>query len=133
MKCIDRISWACPPSSKPMGRALCLSLFLGLSMASCSWKKTEQEPAVVIPPRWVGTIRMVNSPENFALIETTMPVPAGTTIHGMRNREKTSTLRTTSLKNHPFLIADIVDGTPLTEDRICLPPPASAGNSSIAP
>ena len=122
MKYIYRIHWA-----------LFLSVFLGLSLASCSWKKPEQEPAIVIPPRWVGTIRMVNSPENFALIETSMPVPAGTTIHGMRNREKTSTLRTTSLKNHPFLIADIVDGTPLTEDRICLPPPASEGNSSIAP
>jgi hypothetical protein len=75
---------------------------------------------------------MVNSPENFVLIESTSPVPAGVKILAMRDQETTATLRTTPLKNHPFLIADIVTGSPAPQDRITRPRTTTEGNAGIS-
>ena len=120
----------------PLLRASAVSLALACLFSSCSPKNPPPEPTAVYAPEWLGTISMVNFQENFALIETTSPVPPGTTIQAMRDLETSATLRTTPLKNHPFIIADIITGTPAPKDRITLTNNATsrnAGNSSNAP
>lgn len=76
-----------------------------------------------MPPQWTGVIRMVNSAENFVLVESPTIASAipGETYLAVGKGVETATLRMTSLKNPPFLIADIVSGSPSPGDKIYLP------------
>jgi len=88
-------------------------------------KKTR--PTVALPVQWAGEIRMVNVAENFVLLEST---PAVATVPGekytaIRDSRETGVVRMTSLRNPPFLIADIVSGDPSPGDKIHLPRPTA--------
>ncbi len=109
---------------------LIASLVLGSILPACAWKKPNPVPPAPSLPVWMGTVRMVNTPEQFALIETTLPISPGQTFLAVSEHLETSTLRTTALRNHPFLIADIVDGSPSPGDRISILQPPNEGNSS---
>ncbi|MFA7343431.1 MAG: hypothetical protein WC003_03915 [Terrimicrobiaceae bacterium] len=83
----------------------------------------KQKPPTAVPPQWIGVIRMVNSAENFVLVESgaiSSAIP-GETYLAVGKGVETATLRMTSLKNPPFLIADIVSGSPSQGDKIYLP------------
>lgn len=86
--------------------------------------KKSQAPAA-LPPQWTGTIRMVNLPERFVLIESAAVGTAipGETYLAISKGTETASLRMTSLKNPPFLIADILTGSPSTGERIYRPKP----------
>jgi hypothetical protein len=86
--------------------------------------KTPRPPAAS-PVQWAGEIRMVNIAENFVLVES---ISAVATIPGekylvVQNGRETGVVRMTSLRNPPFLIADIVSGDPSPGDKIHLPRP----------
>jgi len=84
-----------------------------------------------MPPQWTGVIRMVNSAENFVLVESgaiSSAIP-GETYLAVGKGVETATLRMTSLKNPPFLIADIVSGSPSPGDKIYLPKMSSPSPS----
>lgn len=75
------------------------------------------------PPQWVGVIRMVNTEENFVLVESgtmTSAIP-GETYLAVGKGAETASLRMTALKNPPFLIADILTGSPSAGEKIYLP------------
>jgi len=82
---------------------------------------------------------MVNTAENFVLIESesATPVVPGEKYLSVQNGRESGTLLMTSLKAHPFLIADIVAGNPSTGDKIYIPrpalsePPGGSASSSI--
>ncbi len=118
-----------------LNTALKLAATLALvgALPACAFKKKQPETPAISVPQQIGTVRMVNSPEQFALIETTAPVAPGRILRSKNDLAETATLRATPHRNHPFLIADIVEGTPAPGDRITIAPPDTAGNSSNAP
>jgi hypothetical protein len=75
--------------------------------------------------QWAGEIRMVNIAENFVLLESNSSVSAipGEKYLSIRDSQETGSVRMTSLRNPPFLIADIVSGDPSPGDKIHLPRP----------
>ena len=85
--------------------------------------KKKPSPPVATPVNWAGTIRMVNKSENFALIETESAAPCvvGEKYISVQNGRESGTLLITSLKAHPFIIADIAGGEPSDGDKIYLP------------
>lgn len=88
-------------------------------------RKSPPAPAAS-PVNWAGEIRMVNIAENFVLVESNSPVA---TIPGekylvIQNGIETGAVRMSSLRNPPFLIADIVSGDPSPGDKIYLPQPS---------
>lgn len=80
-------------------------------------------PPAAVPPQWVGVVRMVNAPERFVLIESNASSSAipGETYLAIASGVETASLRMSALKNPPFLIADILSGTPNTGDKLYLP------------
>ena len=102
--------------------------------------KKKPRPPAATPVNWAGTIQLVNTAENFVLIESesATPVIPGEKYLSVQNGRESGTLRMTSLKAHPFLIADIVSGNPSTGDKIYIPrpawsePPGGSADSSTA-
>jgi len=89
-------------------------------------RKTPPPPAAT-PVQWAGEIRMVNIAENFVLIESLSAVAAipGEKYLTIRDTQETGAVRMTSLRNPPFLIADIISGDPSPGDKIHLPRPTA--------
>ena len=105
---------AAPP--KPSFLQNCLGKITGLL-------PKKRKPPTAMPPQWTGVIRMVNSAENFVLVESgaiTSAIP-GETYLAVGKGVETASLKMTSLKNPPFLIADIISGSPSPGDKIYLP------------
>ena len=102
--------------------------------------KKKPSPPAAMPVNWAGTIQLVNTAENFVLIESVSatPVVPGEKYLSVQNGRESGTLRMTSLKAHPFLIVDIVSGNPSTGDKIYIPrptwspPPGGRADSSTA-
>jgi hypothetical protein len=89
---------------------------------------SKKKPAPAASPvQWAGEIRMVNLAENFVLLESTSAVATipGEKYTAIRDRQDTGVVRMTSLRNPPFLIADIVSGDPSPGDKIHLPRPTA--------
>lgn len=103
------------------------------ALPACAFKKKQSETPAISAPKQLGTVRMVNSPEQFALIETTAPVAPGRILRSRNDLAESATLRATPHRDHPFLIADIIEGTPAPGDRITIAPTDTAGNSSNDP
>ncbi|MEI8292764.1 MAG: hypothetical protein WCG66_02115 [bacterium] len=87
------------------------------------FSKSQPRPPVAAAVHWAGTIRLVNKAENFVLVEsaTSSAVIPGEKYLSIHNRLETGTVLMTSLKSHPFVIADIVAGNPAMGDRIYSP------------
>ena len=81
------------------------------------------KPPVATTPQWAGSIRMVNTAENFVLIESgaMAAIVPGETYFSVGSGSETASLRMTSLKNPPFLIADIISGNPSPGEKVYLP------------
>lgn len=99
--------------------------------------KKKPSPPAATPVNWAGTIQLVNTADNFVLIESesATPVIPGEKYLSVQNGRESGTLLMTSLKAHPFLIADIVSGNPSTGDKIYIPRPTwtqSPGGSPAA-
>ncbi len=108
-----------PPAEKKSPFAGAASFFSNLL------PNKKPRPPVASPVQWAGEIRMVNIAENFVLVESTSAVATipGERYLAVQNGRETGALRMTSLRNPPFLIADIVSGDPSPGDRIHLPKP----------
>ena len=96
--------------------------------------KKKPTPPVATPVNWGGAIRMVNKNENFALVEAESATPCvvGEKYICVRNGRESGTLMITSLRAHPFIIADILGGDPCDGDKIYLPRPAPPRGAPIA-
>ena len=101
--------------------------------------KSKPRPPAATPVDWAGTIRLVNAAEHFVLIESesATPVVPGAKYLCVAGGRESATLLMTSLKSHPFFIADIVSGSPSTGDKIYIPHPTCTeppgGNPATAP
>jgi hypothetical protein len=74
-------------------------------------------------PRLVGVVKTVNTVDRFVLIDATtfQGAEAGDLLVCIRDQKETANLRMSTLKNPPFLIADIASGTPSPGDRVLKP------------
>ena len=95
--------------------------------------KKKPTPPVATPVNWGGAIRMVNKNENFALVEAESATPCvvGEKYICVRNGRESGTLMITSLRAHPFIIADILGGDPCDGDKIYLPRPSPPAGAPI--
>ena len=96
-----------------------------------SWLKFPEKtppPPSATPIDWAGVIRLVNEDERFVLIQTqgASGVIADEKYLCIRDTAETGVLRMTTLKNPPFLIADILSGDPRIGDKVYLPRPTVA-------
>jgi hypothetical protein len=83
--------------------------------------KAKPPPAQV--PRFIGVVKTVNREDRFVLIDATtfQGAEAGDLLVCVRDQKQTANLRMSTLKNPPFLIADIASGTPSPGDRVLKP------------
>lgn len=74
-------------------------------------------------PRLIGVIKMVDKDDRFVLIDATtfQAAEAGDLLVCIKDQKETANLRMSALKNPPFLIADIANGTPSPGDRVFKP------------
>jgi hypothetical protein len=74
-------------------------------------------------PRLIGVVKTVNSEDRFVLIDATTfrGAEAGDLLICIRDQKETANLRMSTLKNPPFLIADIASGIPSPGDRVFKP------------
>ena len=95
---------------------LCLCICAG-----CATKKPKKDdakkPAV---HRLVGTIVVVNEEERFVLIDTesSSSSDVGTALKSFSNGAETGVLTVSPEHRPPFMIADIVSGTPHKGDQV---------------
>lgn len=75
------------------------------------------------PAHLIGTVKLVNKEEKFVLVDTlsASSVATGDNLLCIMDERQTASLKMTSLRNPPFLIADITDGTPAVGDRVYAP------------
>lgn len=79
-------------------------------------------PPVAQQPRLLGVVKMVNLEDKYVLIDAvSQNASAGDLLVCITNQRETANLRMSSLKNPPFLIADIANGTPTVGDRVFKP------------
>ena len=85
----------------------------------------KKEPPVAAPPQWIGTIKLVNERDGYALIDSQDygALPTGETLNAIGNDSESGVLRVTTDRNPPFFIADIVSGKPRAGDRVYSPKP----------
>lgn len=86
-------------------------------------------------PSTVGKVSLVNQDDKFVLIELqSNRVPsAGTPLQAFSGQMRSATLKVSKERKPPFLIADIVSGTPLQNDVVMLTGkggPAKPGRTS---
>jgi hypothetical protein len=74
-------------------------------------------------PRLIGVIKTVSREDRFVLIDATtfQGAQAGDLLVCIRDQKETANLRMSTLRNPPFLIADIASGTPSPGDRVFMP------------
>ncbi len=108
--------------------ALCAALATG-----CSWmpgKKNRRlaaaEKALVEArraPTPVGRVALVDTRQRFALIESTMAQPpvAGMILRTYEGSAVSAELRATGVRRRPFLVADLVSGTPARGELVVQP------------
>lgn len=80
------------------------------------------KPPVAQQPRLMGVVRMVNLEDKYVLIDAVSQnaVP-GDLLICITDQRETANLRMSTMKNPPFLIADIASGTPNVGDRVFKP------------
>jgi hypothetical protein len=87
-------------------------------------KKETPPPATL--PQWIGTIKLVNERDGYALIDSQQgyyAIPDGEMLNSVGGGSESGVLRVTADRNPPFFIADIVGGKPRAGDRVYSPKP----------
>ncbi len=75
-------------------------------------------------PVRLGRVSMINTEEEFALIELSSPLmpKEQTTLYAFKNQMRSAQLKVSGERQTPFLIADIVEGHPSQNDLVYLLP-----------
>jgi len=74
-------------------------------------------------PQFIGVVKMVNTEDQFVLIDAVshQGTEPGALLLCITDQKETANLRMSTLKNPPFLIADITSGQPAPGDRVFKP------------
>jgi hypothetical protein len=84
-------------------------------------RKPKKTAAAEAPaPRLIGTVALVNRDDRFVLIDTgTAPVPtAGTALKTFTAGAESGVVSVGDVRRRPFVVADIVKGSPERGDRV---------------
>lgn len=86
-------------------------------------------------PLVVGQVSLVNEDERFALIEGNLvqPPAAGTILRIYSGDAVTAELRATGVRRRPFLVADLVSGTPAKGQLVVQSTPVEAAPPPATP
>lgn len=103
-----------------LGIVLLLSLLPGCALLSKFLRKKSAGQEMTKRVQLVGTISLVNPESNFVLVDSgSLPSPAmGASAQARAADGSLSELRVTEVRKRPFVIADIVNGTPHVGDRV---------------
>ena len=98
------------------------SLFSGVAKIPSLLPRKAAPPQAQIP-RLIGVIKTVRKEDRFVLIDATtfQAAETGDLLVCIRDQKETANLRMSTLKNPPFLIADIASGNPSPGDRVFKP------------
>lgn len=83
----------------------------------------KKEPPKAEPAQLIGTVKMVNLDDKFVLIDALVYTPGapGESLVCIANQRESASLHISPFRKPPFLIADIVSGTPSVGDRVYKP------------
>lgn len=98
---------------------LVFALSPGCALVPKSWrKKKPNEPPKA--PRLIGTVVLVNSEGGFVLVDSgSLPSPSmGKAARTRPADGSAAELKVTEVRRRPFVIADIVNGTPQKGDQV---------------
>jgi hypothetical protein len=111
--------------SRPLHRLIALALCAPLLFTGCALFKKHPHPAPAVAaaspgPRRVGTIALVNSDLNFVLIDVgSLYTPqSGVALKSFSGASETGILAVDPEKRRPFIVADIIKGTPKVGDEV---------------
>lgn len=106
------------PAPRPAERKTIWQILTFGLLGGKSQKK--DEPPKAQAAIQIGTIKLVNESERFVLIDTVAYQAAipGDKLASISDGRKNGTLKVSPLRNPPFLIADIVEGSPSRGDRV---------------
>jgi len=111
-----------PTPTPQMKKPLLLQVFSCFGLLDKLFPK-KKEPPKAQPAQLIGTVKMVNLDDKFVLIDALVYTPGlpGDSLVCISNQRETASLHISPLRKPPFLIADIVSGTPSTGDRVYKP------------
>lgn len=80
----------------------------------------KKQPPQALPPARLGTIAFIDEENKFVLVdaETLAGAVPGEPLVCISNQNETGTLRLSTLRNPPFLVADIIGGNPRKGDLV---------------
>jgi hypothetical protein len=80
----------------------------------------KKQPPQALPPARLGAIAFIDQENKFVLIdaETLAGAVPGEPLVCISNQNETGTLRLSTLRNPPFLVADIIGGNPQKGDLV---------------
>ncbi|HEY5706694.1 MAG TPA: hypothetical protein VIS96_14095 [Terrimicrobiaceae bacterium] len=119
----DRAPIAHPQSAQPRPkRPLVVSVLSWFGSIPNLLPRKAKPPQAQVP-RLIGIVKAVNIEDRFVLIDaaTFQGAQAGDLLVCIRDQKETANLRMSTLKNPPFLIADIASGNPSPGDRAFKP------------
>ena len=111
------------PSATPAPKTSFLgNVFSGFGLTKKLFPPKKQPPKA-LPIQRIGTVKMVNKEEKFVIIDALVSqnLNTGTVLVCISGQNQTATLRMSTLRNPPFLIADITDGDPSPGDQVFVP------------
>ena len=115
MRNSDCFTFVLAPISRIFASVLAILVF-----TACAGKRAPILPAPTGPVT-VGVITLVNEELGFVLIDSSLSVEPGTALHALsETSEETALLKVSAEKKPPFMIADVVKGTPHPGDRVKL-------------
>lgn len=90
-----------------------------LALTGCGSRDKRRRADAAPRPQFVGTITLVNETERFVLIDGGFAVlPEEVELRSFTGEIESGLLKPTAVRRRPFIIADIVSGSPKKGDRV---------------
>lgn len=111
-----------PTPAPKIKKPLLVQVFSCFGLFDKLFPKKKQPPKAE-PAQLIGTVKMVNLDDKFVLIDALVYTPGapGEPLICIANQRESASLHISPLRKPPFLIADIVSGTPSVGDRVYKP------------
>ncbi len=101
-----------------MNSRIPFAIVIILTAPACSLFKKKETPAVLsdAPSHRpvMGTVVFVNAAARFVLVKSNRDLRAGTALYAKADTADPITLRVSTERRRPFLVAEILTGTPTT-------------------
>jgi len=89
---------------------------LALMTSGCRAPEPEGRPPEAGPPAFVGRVVRVNQAERFVIVQCERLPSAGEALKLYRGKEPAGAIRADGPFRYPFVVADVLEGTPRRGD-----------------